>query len=306
VQADTFLVTGAAGFIGRHICAHLESRGIPVVRVVRPHRDQPTANPSQFTHEIELPSPKLAEILAYHLPSVVLHCAGTSSVQESLKYPERDYRANVTVTESVLEALRRYSPKTRLVFLSSAAVYGNPTQLPIRETAAIRPVSPYGVHKAASELLCRYYARVHQVPSLILRIFSTYGPGLARQVLWDSLRSWQNTGDIFLNGTGCETRDFVHVSDLVAAITLAVDRARFSGNALNVASGQSVTVAAVAGILLAKLGRGTVQFAGTARPGDPKHWEADVTRLRRLGFKPNVELAQGLGNYVEWAMRELG
>lgn len=215
-----------------------------------------------------------------------------------------DFAANVASTQSVLAHLERHSPRTRFVFLSSAAVYGNPKRVPIVETSARQPISPYGAHKAAGEMLCRYYARAHQIPTLSLRLFSTYGRGLRRQVLWDMCQAWRRTGDVALSGTGCETRDLLHVTDVVRAISLTIDRGRFDGTCINVASGIAVTIATLAGMVLARLGSGTTVFSGAARRGDPKHWQANVGRLSRLGFEPTIGLDEGIADYVDWARHE--
>jgi UDP-glucose 4-epimerase len=297
------LVTGAAGFIGAHVSAYLEGRGIPILRHVRPaSRGRDVQAPN--TIALELPSQELGKILERHQPDVVIHCAGTSSVGQSFEQPGLDFAANVGVTESLLAALEKHAPTTRFLFLSSAAVYGNPQRLPISETTPVAPISPYGVHKAAAEMLCGYYARVHGIPTLNLRLFSTYGRGLTRQVLWDICQSWKRSGEIVLSGTGYETRDLLHVSDVVRAIELVIQHVPFNGRAVNVASGTSVSISALASMILARLGGGSVRFTGASRHGDPKCWQADIQRVSQLGFRPAMALAEGVSDYVDWVRRE--
>jgi len=293
------LVTGAEGFIGSRLSSYLEGRGSRVIRGVRRQ-----ARGSEGTVELELPTQDLGPILERFGPDLVVHAAGTSSVQRSFEQTAADFRSNVASTQSLLAALAASESKPRLMFLSSAAVYGTPLRMPIKETQPVAPISPYGVHKAAAELLCRYYARVHGVPTLRLRIFSAYGPGLKRQILWDVCQKWQRSGEIVLSGTGCETRDLLHVSDVVSALALAADRAPFDGRAINVASGTAVTMAHLAGMLIAQLGAGHLRFTHKARRGDPSHWQASIERLSRLGFKQTVGLEEGVQEYVAWVRRE--
>jgi UDP-glucose 4-epimerase len=155
------------------------------------------------------------------------------------------------------------------------------------------------------ETMCRDYAARGALATAVLRIFSVYGPGLRRQLLWDVAQKALAGPVVTLSGTGEETRDFVHVEDLMAAIDAVAARGPEDGSAVNVASGRSVTTAEVSRLLVEGLGTGArVEFDGRARPGDPPRWSADVGRLRALGFEPRVPLEDGVRGYASWILAQ--
>jgi UDP-glucose 4-epimerase len=140
----------------------------------------------------------------------------------------------------------------------------------------------------------------------IARVFSAYGEGLRRQLLWDVCRR-VGDGPLRLSGTGDETRDFLHVDDVGRAMATIVARGAFGGTIYNVGSGAATTVATVAATLVQSLGGDPddVTFDGAVRAGDPRAWQADVGRLTALGFAPTVEIDAGLRRYAAWASAEL-
>jgi dTDP-glucose 4,6-dehydratase/UDP-glucose 4-epimerase len=243
-------------------------------------------------------------------PDFVVHCAGTSSVDRSWADPAADFRNNVLATECVLEGLAEASPRAHFVFISSAAVYGDPAALPITEATPADPISPYGFHKLMCESACRKYHRLWGIGVTILRVFSAYGPGLAKQVLWDINRKSRESGVIALDGTGDERRDFVYVDDVARVVAGVINVGRISNPShkpqsefqiLNIASGESVSIRELAARLLTLVGRPRgVVFSGRVRAGAPRFWEVDVSALKRLGLAPQVPLDAGLRRYARW------
>lgn len=188
--------------------------------------------------------------------------------------------------------------------MSSAAVYGNPVVLPVRENAPLAPVSPYGFHKQIAETLLQEYYQVYGVASCAARVFSAYGPGLRRQLLWDVCRKAM-TGSVGLSGTGAETRDFIHVADVARAVRVLAENAPMHAEPYNVASGVETSVAELASGLVANVSPAvTVEFSGAQRPGDPLRWCADISAIAKLGFTPSVTLEAGLSEYAQWCTRE--
>jgi UDP-glucose 4-epimerase len=286
------VVTGAAGFLGRHICEALESDGWTLVRVGRP--------------DIEIPSPAFDDQLVAAQPSLVVHCAGPSSVSASLADPRADFHGSVAVLATILERLARLAEVPRLVVLSSAAVYGQPEHLPVSEEDPIRPISPYGFNRAACELLTQDFREIYGVPTTIVRIFSAYGEGLTRQILWDICRKAITNRCVELHGSGDESRDFIHARDVAGAIGSVVREGRFEGEFYNVATGVETTIRQLAEILVDALGvDAEVVFTGSPRAGDPRNWRADIGKLRALGFQPRVNLHDGARSYASWALAEL-
>ena len=193
---ERVLVTGAGGFLGSHICTHLAQEGNSVAAVDRfsPTPDMPELFPrlSGF-FEICLPDDTFATLLRQFQRTILVHCAGSASVPYSVQHPYDDFRLSVELTAFILENLRQYLPSCHFIFLSSAAVYGNPKGLPIREDAACLPISPYGYHKHICEKLCEEYRTLFGIRSSVLRIFSAYGERLRKQVIFDLCRKFSDS-----------------------------------------------------------------------------------------------------------------
>jgi len=294
------LVTGAQGFLGRTILEQYAASGARLLALARSTPDLALApQAAWFVHE--LPSAALAPLLAAEQPDLLVHAAGAANVGRSVAEPLHDFEGSVRILAHLLEAVRTQSPSTRLVVLSSAAVYGNPQQLPIAESTQIQPISPYGYHKRMSEDLCGYYAQLYGLQVCSLRIFSAYGPGLRRQVIWDICRKAREDATVELMGTGEESRDFIYAADIARAVRVVGEQGDFHAGVYNVASGVSTTIAEVAARVTERIAPGKlVRFNGVQRSGDPRNWQADVTRLAALGFTPQVAFADGLTAYIDW------
>jgi len=196
-----------------------------------------------------------------------------------------------------------------IVAVSSAAVYGARHQGAIAEASFGTPYSPYGHHKAIMEALCRSYGQNFGLRAAVVRVFSAYGSGLRKQILWDfcnRLASMQ--GDLVLDGTGQERRDWIHASD-VARLLALIGQTLPSPEVpvVNGGTGQGHTVAEFTQLALAAWSaERPVRFSGASRPGDPVNLVADVARARELGFAPEVSLAEGIRAYVDWFRNSAG
>ncbi|MFO0886587.1 MAG: GDP-mannose 4,6-dehydratase, partial [Pirellulales bacterium] len=244
-------------------------------------------------------------ILSKLHPDLIIHCAGNSSVANSVLEPLADFKNSSLVTFDLLERIRLHSPASRFVFLSSAAVYGDPASLPIKETAPLQPISPYGFHKWQCELICNEFSRVYKLRTSFVRIFSAYGPGLKRQVLWDLQKKLQQSVATPLQGTGEESRDFIHVLDICEAIRILFERAPMEGEGYNLATGTETPIRELARLMISlgpNFGKNPA-FDGIVPRGVPRNWRADISKIRALGFKPAVMLADGLRDYLNWCRR---
>lgn len=299
------LITGAAGFLGRY-CVRAFSRSgwtIAGVDVVPPENAALGAGVAY--RRLSLPSDALSELIAQEEPAVCVHCAGRASVPFSLEDPGADFRDSAVITFELLDALRTRAPACRVIFLSSAAIYGNPRVFPVREEHAPAPLSPYGFHKRQCELLCEEFSTVYGMRTTSARIFSAYGPGLRRQVVWDICQKALGEDCVQLRGTGRESRDFVHAADVARALVLLAERAPAQGETYNVATGQETTVAELAKLVLAALGRKDVaRFDGINPPGNPVRWQADISRLHTLGFSTSFALEEGVHQVADWCVAE--
>jgi UDP-glucose 4-epimerase len=302
----TVLITGVAGFLGRHIASHFAQEGYRIVGVDLPAPETVHLPPGSSYTQLALPSPDFGTVLRESAPDVCIHCAGRASVPLSMKEPAVDFQDNTVLTFHLLEALRQYASRCRFVLLSSAAVYGNPKALPVSENQHIAPLSPYGFHKRQAELLCQEFARIYGVPTFAVRIFSAYGPGLRRQVVWDVCEQLLTRGRLSLKGTGRESRDFIHATDIARALLLLVAEAPAEGETYNVATGRETAIAELAALCGAALGcEIPAEFDGSVRAGDPLNWRADIGKLSAFGFAPTVSLEDGVAEVAAWAREQL-
>jgi UDP-glucose 4-epimerase len=215
--------------------------------------------------------------------------------------PLEDFYRTVQSTADLLEWLRLNESGALLVYPSSAGVYGATDDRPIKESDTLNPISPYGYHKKLAEDLLASYARNYGTRIAIIRFFSIYGPGLTKQLLWDACKKLMTAhGEATFWGTGGETRDWIHVDDATELIArLGEGTAAFA--VVNGAAGARVTVKAVLEMLKGALGvDAEIRFNGAERPGDPRFYHADVSKLRQIGLTPAVTLADGLKSYAEW------
>jgi UDP-glucose 4-epimerase len=299
-------VTGANGFIGRHLVRELAGGGHVVHGVGHGALDPADARALGLQNSIngEVDAANLNALAAAHgLPSHVFHLAGGSSVGLSIERPFEDFSRTVASTARLLEWLRSFAPGSRLVVVSSAAVYGADHAGPIPESAAPAPMSPYGHHKLMMEQLCQSYVQSFGIRCMVVRLFSVYGPNLRKQLLWDicsRLRNEQRT--LNLGGTGAEIRDWTDVRDVVRLLARVAEGPwQDDFGVINGGSGRGVSVAGVAEGLIGHWGGNTVvRFSGVARPGDPTSLLADSGRVLDMNFDWRIPLERGLADYVEW------
>ena len=226
------------------------------------------------------------EVFENYAFDVCINCSGAASVPDSLNNPLRDFSLNTFNVVKMLDAIRKHRPLCRFINLSSAAVYGNPQKLPISETDPILPVSPYGMHKMQAEQICHSFYNYWRTPTCSLRIFSTFGLGLQKQLFWDLYHKLIAQKTVTLFGTGHETRDYIYIADILQAMQLVIEKADFIGESINIANGYQCTTKQAAETFYKHLGwDGTIKFAGNSRKGDPLNWERGITELKRLGYQ---------------------
>ena len=302
---QTVLITGASGFLGTYLGEACAAAGLRLIGMDlrAPLRPQ---NWHRFITAACETAP-LGEILRKEGVQVIYHLAGGASVPASVENPLADFAALLPGTMALVEAILKHKPDARLVFFSSAAAYGNPENLPITEDAPLKPISPYGIHKVVVETLLEHYARAFDLEMSVLRVFSAYGPGLRKQLIWDVAQralhaAAKGETSITLFGTGRETRDFIHAADIArAAMLVAGRRPAPPFEVFNVASGNEIQIAEVARRLIAGLGLDlAVNFDGQGRAGDPLNWRADIGRLLKLGFASNIPMEQGIASVAAW------
>jgi UDP-glucose 4-epimerase len=302
----TVWITGANGFIARHLARELADRGNTVdgIGYGAPQGVEKNNWGYRVCLNGEIDASNLHALASTtKLPTIIYHLAGGSSVSASIAQPHEDFSRTVAGAEKLLDWMRLNAPQCRLVTVSSAAVYGSLHSGPIPETAALNPMSPYGQHKRMMEQLCQSYAATFGVQSIIVRLFSVYGPTLRKQLLWDLCnRLHDGNRKLVLGGTGSEARDWTSVRDVAALLALLPTYA-IAGpyHVLNGGSGFGTTVAQIAHLVIDSWGEGlSVEFSGQARAGDPTSLISDSSKLGALGFEWTTRLDVGLNEYVQW------
>ncbi len=303
-------VTGAAGFIGSYVARTLAESGWTVVGVGLGSQEEIKHLGQLGLHAwFEKPVTFDALVRVGHeagRPDAIIHCAGSGSVAYSMMQPRQDFLGNVNTTLDVLEFVRQSSGRISVVVPSSAAVYGVVHQFPISEDASLQPISPYGTHKIVMEMLCKSYAKQWCVPVCVIRLFSVYGAGLRKQLLWDACCK-AKAGAFSFFGTGEEIRDWLHVRDAARLLVDAINFASADCPVINGGTGRGVTIREILTILggfwRPKL---VPTFSGQVRSGDPANYIASVSRSVNLGFTPEVILDEGLSEYVEWFRAGVG
>ena len=305
-QSQKVFITGAAGFLGRYVSRHFFRQGYTVVGTDNSSPENaPTGTLSSY-HQIRLPHKDFEDVIQHIQPDILVHCAGRAAVALSVDDPHSDFYSNAVVTFEVLDAVRKFAPHCRVIFLSSAAVYGNPTHLPISEKDQSFPVSPYGFHKLQSEQICAEFSGIYGLKTAGVRIFSAYGPGLRRQVIWDICQKAILQNSLILQGTGEESRDFIHALDIANAIDCIASQAEMKGESYNLASGEEVTIRSLSELVLNALESDRrPEFDGVVPPGIPLNWRADISSLRSLGFESTVAFDRGIKTFAYWCRAEL-
>jgi UDP-glucose 4-epimerase len=310
VSAEPVWITGAHGFIGRHLARSLANSGRTVCGIGHGAWEKSEAGRAGVSHWIngEIVASNLSELrTASGKPAAVVHLAGGSSVGVAISQPREDFARTVYTTVELLEWIRQHSLGTAVIVASSAAVYGDGHAGRIAETATPNPYSPYGHHKLIMEYLCRSYGASYGVKCAVARLFSVYGQGLKKQLLWDLCSSLnRDPTKVELGGSGRELRDWTEVRDVVRILARMMPMATSSVPVLNVGMGTAVSVQIIAQLVIDAWGKevggpGTVlNFNGRSRPGDPFSLIADTSLQVQAGLDCSIVLADGIADYVAW------
>jgi UDP-glucose 4-epimerase len=296
------LIIGSRGFIGSHALAFFKNKGFETWGCgVSDLGDEPNY------FQVERFYPDYNNIFKLKNFDLCINASGAPGVSFSLEHPYDDFRMNVSNAYALLNAIRVFNPTCKFINLSSAAVYGNPQNLPIKESDQLNPLSPYGYHKMMAEQLVVQFNKIFQLRTCSFRIFSAYGPGLKKQLFWDIYQKALKTSNniIQLFGTGEETRDFVYIDDVIRAIFTIWQENKFDGDVFNLASGTQTTIRKAAQILLDELNPAIeLTFNNQQKPGDPLYWRADISNLNQINFTTVTSLKQGINLYSKWLQQE--
>lgn len=301
------LVTGGAGFIGSHLVERLLRDG----RAVRVFDNLSSGDPAMLgAHfsEVEFIQGDLRDADALKRAAAgidtIFHLGAEPSVQRSITDPQACLDINVSGTLNVLLAARDAGAR-RVVFASSCAVYGDDPAMPKRESMALTPTSPYAASKAAGEHLCRVAGAVYGVEAVSLRFFNVFGPRQRANSAYAAvipifLDRLQRGEQPVIYGDGRQTRDFVYIDNVIDANIAAASTPAASGEAFNVASGQSVSLLDLLEAIGTIIGRSVDARFEPARSGDIVYSEADISTARDvLGYVPRVDFRDGLRRTID-------
>jgi UDP-glucose 4-epimerase len=297
------LVTGGAGFIGSHLVLALLQKGYRVTVFDNlttgklENLNNATKNPNFTFIKGEIRNPTQLQ-LAFKNIQATVHLAAQIDVTASVKNPIETHEINTTGTLNVLQAATENHVE-KFVFASSTAVYGNNAKMPVTEDTPLMPLSPYAASKAASEAYVNAYANCYNLCATTLRFFNVYGAGNEKNpysgVITKFMTKAQKDKPLTIEGDGEQTRDFIHVSDVVSAVLLALEKKNLKGETFNVCTGVPVSVNQLVDAVRAVSGKRLHVIHGPARVGDIRESYGDTSKsIAKLGFKSKVSLTQGL------------
>lgn len=312
-MSERLLITGGTGFVGSHLAEHLTSEApgwdLHLTSFGSPTQGAELGLPSSQLHQLDLTEIKAVEALLAHLrPDVIIHLAALASVGNSFSQAAAVLSNNIVLQQQLLDAITRIVPKARLLIVSSAEVYGHsaPDEFPIDESHPLRPINPYGVSKAAQDLLAQSYFYSHQLDVVRVRPFNHTGerqspafalPAFARQIV--AVERGEQA--VIKVGNLTPERDVSDVKDVVRAYWLLVNQG-VAGEVYNLGSGQARSMES---ILNEMIGLAQVSIKYQV---DEKLWRAaelarmvaDASKLKALGWSPEIPFATTLSRLLNW------
>ena len=305
------LITGCCGFIGSHLAVYLKLKGYEVYgldnlsRATRESVRVIEENGIVYAVSDITESKQVVDVLKEFRPDALVHLAALVDVEESIRKPDLYAYVNVYGTSMVVGKALEYGVE-RIVYISSAAVYGQPRRLPVSEEHPVEPINPYGATKLAGEHLVKVMCRLAHKHYVVLRLFNVYGPrqnpSYASVVVKTLERIAVNKPPI-VYGDGMQTRDMVYVGDVVEAIEKAIET-QYVDEVYNIGSGKPVRIKDLINLILELVGKKELKLVhAPPRPGDIRHSYADISKARKmLGFEPKTSLREGLTKTIEWYM----
>ncbi|MBU3852005.1 MAG: NAD-dependent epimerase/dehydratase family protein [Candidatus Paralactobacillus gallistercoris] len=304
------LITGGAGFIGSNLADRLIKDNDQIVivddfsmglRENIPDSQLITTYQANITDKVFMKDLLLSEHFDY-----IYMFAGIASVADSVERPYETHQTNQEANVYLLEVLRKYHlPVKKVLFASSAAVYGNDPHLPKLETSTIDPLTPYAIDKFATERYLMDYGRLYNIPTVATRFFNIYGPKQnpsspysgVLSIISDCIKQGKTFN---LYGDGQQVRDFVYIDDVIDALLLLTKESDINHEVFNVAAGVGTTLNDVIRAYEHAAGKNLAVNYLPERVGDIKYSYADITKLRQLGFKPKYNIESGIAKYWQY------
>jgi len=299
------LVTGSLGQLGSYLCEDILDSSKEVIGLDN-GANKCLNIPERINKVTILGNIRDEKIVNKVLNEVemVIHCAAQVSVENSLNNPVYDAENNVIGTINLLQAALRYSSIKRFVYISTAASYGNPVELPINENHPQNPLSPYGLSKLAGEKYVHMFWQIHRLPTVVIRPFNIYSKRADPKspysgVITKFIGRVKSNKPPIIEGDGKQTRDFIHIKDVVQMIRSVLEKEDAVGEVFNCGCGNPVSINQLAETITKIAGKTFEPVYIEERKGDIKHSYADIKKAKKLlHFKPKFELKEGLKEII--------
>ena len=307
------LITGAAGFIGSHLCERLLERGDAVIAlddfddyydpaIKRRNIARASANRHYNLHVADLcDEPLVRGIFNRYRPDVVVHLAARAGVRHSLEDPNMYHRVNVIGSQHILDACREFRP-THLVFASSSSVYGGCTEVPFTEGHPVsRPISPYAATKRMNELQAHVYSHVYGMNVTMLRFFTVYGPRQRPDMAIHKFTRLIAAGEpVPRYGDGSTRRDYTYIDDIIDGVIRCVDKP-FRYEIFNLGESRTTALSELIDLIAKHVGKPARIEEQPLQPGDVTITYADISHARELlGYNPTFAIEEGVRRFVAW------
>jgi len=301
-----FLITGGAGFIGSYTVDALIEEGANVIiidNLVTGKKEN--LNPKAKFYNLNITDPKIEKVFREEKPEFIYHFASNVLVPESVKNPLMDMDS-IAGAINIFQNAKKYNVK-KIIFSSSAFLYGNTRNLPVKETEPIMPISPYIVSKRAVENYLEFYKRSFNLPYVVLRYSTVYGPRQSTGAMADYIRKLANDEQAEMYGDGEKTRDYIYIEDVVTANLLALDvSSDFLDPVFNIGTGIETSLNNLYKKIAEILGKKVEPIYLSDRPGEQYRYSLDYSKAKKeLGWEPRISMEEGLKRRVAYYQQNL-
>ena len=286
------LITGASGFVGNNLYLKLNKKN-EIIGIGRKNRNY--KNKYKNIIEKEITHKNLVNL--NFKPNVIIHCAGSGSVTKSIQNPKIDFEKNVNTTKELIKFISELTKKPKVIMFSTSAVYWNSCE---KNKKQLKPISPYGRNKLKSENILLKKSKKFKFELIILRFYSIYGVGLKKQLIWDACEKINNKINDFY-GSGNEMRSWINIKDVNRLIQLLIKKRSISNQTLDISGNDVVKNKFLVKKLFKLLNTNKVPYFNKKnKKGDPTDQIFNNSILKNLGWKPKINLSNGLKEYVQW------
>ena len=291
------LITGVRGFVGNNLYLKLKKKN-EIIGIGRKNRNY--KNKYKNIIEKEITHKNLVNL--NFKPNVIIHCAGSGSVNKSIQNPKIDYEKNVNTTKDLIKFISELTKKPKVIMFSTAAVYGNSCE---KNKKKLKPISPYGRNKLKSENILLKKSKKFKFELIILRFYSIYGVGLKKQLIWDACEKINNKINDFY-GSGNEMRSWINIKDVNRLIHFLIKKRSISNQTLDISGNDVVKNKFLVKKLFKLLNINKVPYFNKKnKKGDPIDQIFNNSILKNLGWKPKINLSNGLKEYAQWYKKNL-